>query len=147
MEVILKNIKDTQKLAKDLAKEILRKDRLSVVALYGILGAGKTTFVQFLAKALGVKEKVLSPTFIIMKTFALPRRMGQFKFLTHIDTYRLTSAKDLLELGLKEILKDKENITIIEWPEKVARYLPKNTMNLYFRVMGEKERKVTTKNF
>ena len=154
MEIYLKSLKDTQKLAKNLAQEIKKGD-FSAVALYGDLGAGKTTFVQFLAKALGVKEKVLSPTFVIMKTFVLPKRdantrmhandTNKFKFLVHIDTYRLKSAKDLLSLGLKDILKDPENILIIEWPEKIAKYLPKNTKKIYFKVKNAKERIVTIK--
>lgn len=145
MEMVLKSLQDTQKLAVRIAKEATRKDGPSIIALYGDLGAGKTTFVQFLAKALGIKEKVLSPTFVIVKTFVLPKPIGGFKFLTHIDTYRLKSAKELLGLGLRDILKDKENITVIEWPGKIASYLPKNTVRIYFEVTGPKERKATIK--
>ncbi|MEK7077687.1 MAG: tRNA (adenosine(37)-N6)-threonylcarbamoyltransferase complex ATPase subunit type 1 TsaE, partial [Patescibacteria group bacterium] len=68
-----------------------------------------------------------------------------FKFLTHLDTYRLKSAKDLLGLGLKDLLKDKENIVVIEWPEKIEKYLPKNTVKVYFETVGPKERKVFIK--
>ncbi|MDP3764742.1 MAG: tRNA (adenosine(37)-N6)-threonylcarbamoyltransferase complex ATPase subunit type 1 TsaE [bacterium] len=167
MEVALKNLssnayectllglKDTQKLAVKLSKEIYRKGGPSIVALYGDLGSGKTTFTQFLAKALGVKEKILSPTFVIIKTFSLnswiyvdQARMGadiKYKRLVHIDTYRLKSAKDLIALGLKDLLKDKENIVVIEWPEKIEKLLPKNTVRIYFSVVSEKERKVTIK--
>ena len=154
MEIVLKSLKDTQKLARVLAEEMILKDGPSVVALYGDLGAGKTTFVQFLAKALGIKEKILSPTFVLIKTFEIrdanPRmhandtnRHTNKKFLVHIDTYRLKSAKDLLVLGLLDILKDKENITIIEWPEKIERYLPKNTKRIYFKTTGATKRKIT----
>jgi len=144
MEVILKNLKDTQKLAQKVTKEIVTKGYPSVVALYGDLGAGKTTFVQFLAKALGIKEKILSPTFVIIKTYVLPAQARlRHKSLTHIDTYRLKSAKDLLALGLKDILKDQENITIIEWPEKIEKYLPKNNKKIYFETVGVTQRKIT----
>ena len=143
--MILKNLKDTQKLAVKIAKEVTRQGGPAVVALYGDLGAGKTTLVQFLARALGVKDKVLSPTFVVIKTFVLPKLVGGFKFLTHLDTYRLKSAKDLLGLGLKDLLKDKENIVVIEWPEKIEKYLPKNTVKIYFETVGPKERKVFIK--
>lgn len=145
MEVVLKNLEDTQKLAQKLAKE-LPKDGSAVIALYGDLGAGKTTLVQFMASALGVKEKVLSPTFTIIKTYVLPTqaRLG-YKFLTHVDTYRLKSAKELLDLGFRKIIKDEENIVVIEWPEKVERYLPKNTRRIYFYITGHKERRVIIK--
>ncbi len=145
-ECTLLGLKDTQKLACQISKEILQKGGPFVVALYGDLGAGKTTFVQFLAKALGIKEKILSPTFVIMKTFSLSKPTGSFKFLTHIDAYRLKSAKDLIALGLKDLLKNKENILVIEWPEKIERYLPSNTVRLYFEVLGEKKRKVIIEN-
>lgn len=144
MEMVLKSLKDTQKLAQKLAKEILLKGSPSVMAFYGDLGAGKTTFVQFFARALGVKEKILSPTFLIVKVFELTK-VKNFKTLTHIDTYRLKSAKDLLALGLKEILKNKENITVIEWPEKIEKYLPKGAVKIYFKIKNAKERIATIK--
>ncbi len=154
MEFVAKNLKDTQKLSKKLVKEISAKGGPSVIALYGDLGAGKTTFVQFFAKALGIKEKILSPTFVIMKTFEIydanPRMYANDtnkhtnkKFLVHIDTYRLKSAKDLLALGLRDILKDKKNIILIEWPEKIEKYLPKNAKKIYFETVGVTQRKIT----
>ncbi|MDP3800273.1 MAG: tRNA (adenosine(37)-N6)-threonylcarbamoyltransferase complex ATPase subunit type 1 TsaE [bacterium] len=152
MEIILKNIKDTEKLAKKIAKD-LPKGGPSVLALYGNLGSGKTTFTQFLAKALGIKEKILSPTFVIMKTYKLSdantrihaNDTNKLKQMVHIDTYRLNSAKDLTTLGLKDLLKDKENILVIEWPEKIEKLLPKNTVRIYFSVVSEKERKIVIK--
>ncbi len=145
MEATLKSLKDTQKLAKDIVLKISETTGPAVIALYGELGSGKTTFTQFLAKELGIKEKVLSPTFVIMKTFALPKPIGRFKYLTHADTYRLKSAKDLIDLGLKDIIKDKENILIIEWPEKIEKYLPKNTLKIYFKLKNAQERIVVIK--
>ncbi|MFY9493005.1 MAG: tRNA (adenosine(37)-N6)-threonylcarbamoyltransferase complex ATPase subunit type 1 TsaE [Minisyncoccia bacterium] len=141
MELTLKNLEDTKKLAKKLLKTAP-----SVIALYGDLGAGKTTLVQFLARALGVKEKVLSPTFVIIKIYVLPAQawLG-YSFLTHIDAYRLKSAEELLGLGLRDILKDKENIVVVEWPEKIEKYLPKHTVKVYFETVGPKERKVLIK--
>ena len=127
MEIVLKSLQDTQKIAKKIAKDLV-KNSGSVLALYGNLGSGKTTFTQFLAKALGVKEKILSPTFVIMKTYKRDTNTrihandtNRIRNLVHIDTYRLNSAKDLTSLGLKDLLKDKENILVIEWPEKVEK--------------------------
>ena len=152
MEIILKNIKDTQKLAEKLAKKwpkdfgrsilMLTEKGPLIIALHGDLGSGKTTFLQFFARSLGVQEKVLSPSFLIMKTFKLPKKVRCFKFLTHIDTYRIRHAKELLNLGLKNVLSDKENIVAIEWPEKISRYIPKNTRHMYFKVINEHEREV-----
>ena len=139
----MKNLRDTQKLARALVKKIILKDGPSVMALYGDLGSGKTTFVQFLAKALKVKEKILSPTFVIIKNFAF----GDGRCLIHIDAHRLRSAKDLLALGLQDILRNKENVVVIEWPEKVERYLPRGTIRIFLKISGENERKAVTKNF
>jgi len=154
MEIVSKSSRDTQEIAGDLAKNIIQKSGPSVIALYGDLGSGKTTFVQFFAEALGVREKVLSPTFVIIKTFGLnvrtyadQARINADKFkckkLVHIDTYRLKSAKDLIKLGFNEMLKDKENIILIEWPEKIERYLPKDAIKIHFETISEKERKLT----
>ncbi len=157
MRLVLKNLKDTQKLAKRLAKEWLCQTGPLTIALYGGLGAGKTTFVQFFARAVGAKDKVLSPTFLIIKALCLDARIDadqrriyadilKYKRLIHIDCYRLKSAKELVALGLKDILRDKENIVVIEWPEKIARYLPGSTKKVWFEVVGEKERKIIIKN-
>jgi tRNA threonylcarbamoyladenosine biosynthesis protein TsaE len=147
MEIISKNLKDTKKIASDVAKKLVKKSGPLVIALYGDLGSGKTTFAQFFAKSIGIKEKILSPTFVVMKTFEKfsPRvktRMGKFKCFVHVDTYRLKSEKDLADLGFKEILKDQESIILIEWPEKIEKLLPKNTVKIYFETIGEKKRKI-----
>lgn len=167
MSFISKSLKDTRKIAEDLVQKV-RPSGACVIALYGDLGSGKTTFVQFFAKALGVKEKVLSPTFVIIKIFNLDARInadppakiseenlgGQartnadkfgYKNLIHIDTYRLAAAKDLLYLGFKDLLKNKENIILIEWPEKIEKLLPKNTIRICFEMIDEKERRIVTK--
>ena len=143
MEIILKSLKDTQKLAYDLAAKIASVPGPAVIALYGDLGSGKTAFLQFFARALGVREKVLSPSFLIVKTFRLPKKTKGFKFLVHIDTYRIKTAKELISLGLKDILRDQESIVAIEWPEKISRYLPANTIKIKFEVAGKKERRIT----
>lgn len=150
MQKHLKNLKDTNKLAQDLIKKWQKEPGPLIIALYGDLGSGKTTFTQFLAKALKIKEKILSPTFTIIKTFSLPRSqrmVSDFSALIHIDAYRIKSIKELLDLGLKEILTNKENIVVIEWAEKIGRYLPSNAKKIYFEVVGEKERKMIIKNF
>jgi tRNA threonylcarbamoyladenosine biosynthesis protein TsaE len=94
-----------------------RESSATVVALSGDLGAGKTTFVQTVARSLGVVEPVRSPTFIIMQIFEIPG--GAFRKLIHIDAYRLKSLHELEVLGWKEIVADPANLIFIEWPEQV----------------------------
>lgn len=112
-----------------------------VLALQGELGAGKTTFIQGLAQALGIKEKILSPTFVLMKRFTIYDL--RFTNLYHIDAYRLSGASDVKDLGLEEILKDKNNLVVIEWAERVKEILPKDTVWLEFEHGGEDNRKIT----
>jgi tRNA threonylcarbamoyladenosine biosynthesis protein TsaE len=114
-----------------------------VVALKGELGAGKTTFVQGVAKGLGVKERVLSPTFVIIKFYKLPafakasagKQNSKFFALHHIDCYRIKNERDLLVLGWDKIVSDPKNIILIEWPERVRKILPKDTISISFKTI------------
>lgn len=142
MKYFSKSPGQTIKIAKLFAKEVLRTKPVKpvVLALTGELGAGKTTFVKGFVRGAGMKNKVLSPTFIIFKSFDLKK--GGFQKVYHIDTYRV-GAKDLIDLGLKNFLKN-PNIVIIEWAEKLKKYLPKETIWINFKHGGNKnERHVT----
>lgn len=94
----------------------------SIVTLSGPLGAGKTTFVQILAKRFGVKKNPSSPTFALMKTYALPGHRT-IKRLLHVDAYRLETERELMALDLDEELSDGKTIVVIEWPEKIETWL------------------------
>lgn len=99
-----------------------RSEGATVIALSGQLGAGKTAFVQVVAKTFGVTEIVSSPTFVIEKIYQLQGK--DFKRLIHIDAYRLTSSEELLSLGWKEIVADSTNLIFLEWPEHVESIIP-----------------------
>ncbi|MFA5878484.1 MAG: tRNA (adenosine(37)-N6)-threonylcarbamoyltransferase complex ATPase subunit type 1 TsaE [Candidatus Staskawiczbacteria bacterium] len=136
--------RQTQELGRDFAKKI--KDNplgkgAFVFGLSGDLGSGKTTFLQGFAEGLGVKEKILSPTFVIFKKFKINGKTV-FKDFYHIDCYRLSSGKDLLELRFKDMISDPKNIIAIEWPEIIEKILPKKTGIIKFKFVGEKKRAV-----
>ena len=135
--MISKNSKETQKIAQDLAKKILRskkrKNQAFVLALKGKLGSGKTTFLQGLAKGLGIKEKIASPTFNIYKRF------GNFY---HFDCYRIEKPKEILDLGFEEIIQDPKNIVAIEWAEKIKKILPKTTKWINFKFLNKASRSI-----
>jgi len=142
-QFIVQNQKQTGKLAKLLAREILKykKECLPrgnrgalVFGLVGNLGAGKTTFIQAFAKGLGIKNKVTSPSFVLMKNY---------KNFYHIDCYRIKNHKDILALDFKEIISNPKNIIMIEWAEKIKKILPKNTIWIKFRILGKNGRKIT----
>lgn len=112
-------VKDLNEL-KDLAIKIVKKNQ-NIVLLKGDLGAGKTTLTQFIAKELGVKTRVNSPTFTIMKQHTLVN--GNYKNLVHYDLYRLSTLEEAEDLGFFEVTKDKENFVIVEWPELILEHL------------------------
>jgi tRNA threonylcarbamoyladenosine biosynthesis protein TsaE len=133
-------ISETQKLAQEVAGKLKPND---VLALYGDLGAGKTTFVNFLAKALGSDSRVQSPTFVIHRRYL---GNGPIKAINHIDLYRLTDRKDVEDIGIQEVMNEPEAITIIEWPELVEGILPEKTIRIYFEYVDENERKIDVQN-
>jgi tRNA threonylcarbamoyladenosine biosynthesis protein TsaE len=141
---------DTQKLGELFAKEVLempQQKNAVVIGLQGNLGGGKTTFLQGFAKGLGIKEKILSPTFVILKRFSAPGgpASGWDNFY-HIDCYRLKNHKDILELDFKNIISDPKNIVAVEWPEKIKKALPKNFTKIQFNSIDEKKREIIFKN-
>lgn len=112
-----------------------RADSATVVALAGELGAGKTSFVQGMAAALGVEESVTSPTFVIEKVYELADQ--KFARLIHIDAYRLKDAHELETIGWDEISTDPGNIILIEWPERIPELLPADAARITFSGSGE----------
>lgn len=128
----------TKKLATEIANNISESGPV-VFGLEGELGAGKTTFVQGFAKALGIEEKVLSPTFLILKQFNIPKSE---RVLYHIDCYRIQGPKDILQLGWEKIIQDTNSIIIIEWPERIKDILPDNTKTIRFTHDGGDKRTI-----
>lgn len=114
-------------------------DRAYIVSLTGDLGAGKTAFVQAAAAALGVSEKVPSPTFTLMRAYPLPHPV--FSRLIHIDAYRL-SDREPDTSGLSLYFKDPRNLIFIEWPERFPGGAPQSSRALAFSVLGEDVRRI-----
>ena len=142
MKKVSKNKTDTVQIAKMFTKKHLKQAKNSegamVVGLFGDLGVGKTTFTQSVAKHLGVKNKVNSPTFVIMKKY--PIKFKSYKFLFHIDAYRLKNEKELLALGWNEIIAQPENIVFIEWSENVQKIIPKYSKSIHISHSKNKNR-------
>lgn len=140
-----KSVKETQKIAADLACEIIKTQKGAVIALEGELGAGKTVFVKGFAKALGVKSKIKSPTFVLMKKYLILRNTKyeiQNTFLYHLDCYRIRDHKDLKIPELKEILDTPHNIVFIEWAERVREILPKEHVTVHIDHISNNKRKI-----
>lgn len=130
----------TKNLAAKIAKEIIRsglhKKHARVVALEGELGAGKTTFTQGFAKTLGIKNRMVSPTFLIFREY--PMKNKNFSYFYHADVYRIRSPKELAVLGFKNILAEPRNIVLIEWADRIKELLPKDVIRVELR-HGRKE--------
>ena len=158
----------TKRLGEKLAQKILRvqltpgldwpgvkRERAVIIGLVGDLGGGKTTFLQGFAKGLGIKQKILSPTFVIMRRFQISSLSrpsaeavsgaGKFQDFYHIDCYRIQNPKDILSLGFKEIISDPQNIVAIEWADRVRKIVPKGTIWINFEFVDKNIRKILLK--
>ena len=124
---------DTHALARELAAA-LPPD--STLALHGDLGVGKTTFVQGLARGLGVSAPVTSPTFNI---FTLYR--GEARTLVHMDAYRLENDRQIDALMLEDFLVSPWCLAV-EWPEKIAAWIPANALHLELGITPEQHHTV-----
>ncbi len=129
---------ELKRLATDFASTLRGGE---VVLLEGELGAGKTTFVQEVCNALGVKDTVTSPTFAIMNTYS-----GSALEVVHLDLYRLKSARELAALGLEEHLGQPHTVTFIEWPEAVEGLQWNATQHVHLRVTSSGTHKIEMKS-
>jgi tRNA threonylcarbamoyladenosine biosynthesis protein TsaE len=117
-----------------------------VVALSGELGSGKTTFTQGFAEGLGITSRILSPTFILMRSYELEDPGRSFY---HIDLYRLEGGikEEMANLGIFDIFDDPNDIVLIEWAEKAEGLLPEKTVWVRFDRINENERKIEATDF
>lgn len=144
MEIFTKSAQETQELGEKIGNRLKEG---CLICLYGDLGSGKTTFMQGLALGLGIKKRVLSPTFIIMRQYSIENCKLKIENLTHVDLYRINNEHDVEPLGLRELWENSENVVAIEWPEKIERVLPKDRVNIYFQYLRENERSIRIENF
>src|SRR3989344_6104916 len=128
---------ETKEIAGEIAKWIRQTHHGNVVALTGELGAGKTTFTQGFAESLGIKDKIISPTFVLQRIHKVP---NSNLVLHHIDLYRLENKEDFKHLGLEELFNNPENIILIEWAEKIEKILPENTVKIKIEKIRENNR-------
>ena len=128
------SVEETWGLARQFATELKPGD---VVCLEGDLGAGKTTFTQGLAAALGVDGRVTSPTFCLVQE----HRSGS-TFLVHMDLYRLHDEDDVLAIGWEDYLSEGA-ILVVEWPERAGSLIPPTAKHIVFtHLEGEENRRL-----
>ena len=120
----------------DAAREFLKEiGDNRIIALYGSMGAGKTTFVTALCRVLGVEDVVNSPTFTIVNEY----RTEDGEPVCHFDFYRINKLQEAVEIGLYDYL-DSGCLCIMEWPENIEDLLPEETLKVYFTINPDQSR-------
>ena len=122
----------------DAAREFLsKKGDTPVIALYGEMGAGKTTFTKSLCKVLGVLDGVNSPTFTLINEY----RTSDGETIYHFDFYRINKLEEVFDIGFEEFVES-GNLCIIEWPEKIEQILPPDTLRVKISVLDDGKREL-----
>ena len=148
MDFLTTGARETQKIGRNLAKEIIQskvKKTAMVLGLEGDLGGGKTTFLQGFARGLGIKEKILSPTFIIMHKYKIPNAKYAIKNFYHFDCYRIKKAKEVSLLGFKEIISNPKNVVALEWADRIKKIIPRENLWINFQFIDSNKRKIIIK--
>lgn len=120
--MLIESLEQTQVIAHSVANVMKEND---VIILNGDVGAGKTTFAKFLIKKLCEDEslEVTSPTFSIVQIYS-----STIGSIWHVDLYRLKDPEEIFETGIYDMLG--KEVCIIEWPEKIMKYLPSSYLNI-----------------
>lgn len=122
---VSKNPKETKEIAFDFCQNLKDLEGPVIVLLFGDLGAGKTTFVKGVAEFLGVKEDIVSPTFLIQRNYHIEKNT-KLKNLIHIDAYRIENENELETIDWEKYSKDKNNLVFIEWPDQMRITIKSN---------------------
>ncbi len=148
MSIQTNSAEETRKVAAVLAAELdKRAPHPLIIALDGDLGSGKTTFIQRLARALGIKRRLLSPTFLLMRSYPIPKPLAGYHKLYHLDAYRFKRAQETETIALQNVLCDSQNIILIEWAGNIKKALPKNSIWMKFEHgRRENERIISLRN-
>jgi tRNA threonylcarbamoyladenosine biosynthesis protein TsaE len=147
-EFITNNFEATQEMGSNFSQWLLSREdfkkKALAIAFEGDLGAGKTTFVQGMAKGLGIKEQITSPTFVLMKKYkiSISHSRSAIRYFYHFDCYRIDKAWQISELGFDEIISNPKNIVAIEWPENISEILPEDKTVIKFEGIDENRRKI-----
>lgn len=136
MEIRIQNIESIRTAARTFIENVLPEH--SVIAFYGKMGAGKTTFIKALCAELGVNDEVTSPTFAIVNEY------GQNVF--HFDFYRIKRLEEVYDLGYEDYFYRKDALCLIEWPELIEELLPDDTLRVEISEEADGTRKLIINN-
>ena len=137
LEIISYSESQTQALGNRLVRLLNPGD---IVCLFGTLGAGKTVLVKGMARGLGIsKDNIISPSFVLIREYLPAKKKSSRVVLYHFDLYRLKDAREILNLGYEEYFYDR-GITVIEWAQRMAGYLPKEFLKIDLQIKGRTKR-------
>ncbi|MFD2598413.1 tRNA (adenosine(37)-N6)-threonylcarbamoyltransferase complex ATPase subunit type 1 TsaE [Sphingobacterium corticis] len=134
MEYLVENLSELGRTADEIVEQI-RKDR--VILFYGDMGAGKTTLIKEICRALGVSDNTSSPTFSIVNEYD-----SENGSIYHFDFYRLRDEQEAFDLGYEEYLYS-GNYCFIEWPDKISNLLPTNYRSIRIEIRAPESRNIT----
>jgi tRNA threonylcarbamoyladenosine biosynthesis protein TsaE len=143
MELVTRTKEETEILGDEIGKNLKGGE---VILLNGDLGVGKTAFVQGVAKGMGLRKHVTSPTFVIMKKYKVRGNENGIKQFVHIDTYRGLDIGELAEAGVLEDFENKEVVTLVEWGVGLGHYLKTHNIKFYtFKIdaLSRHQRRIT----
>jgi len=145
MKLISRSFQETERIGEKIGKivkNLLRKEKNNsfLISLYGDLGGGKTTFVKGIAKGLGIKKNITSPTFNLIKEYKI-----EDLYLFHFDLYRLKKETEFLNLGFNEYFQRPKSISVIEWADKIEPILPFKRLIIKFKFINQNCRELIFK--
>jgi tRNA threonylcarbamoyladenosine biosynthesis protein TsaE len=142
--MITQSPEETRQLAREFMANLgvspLPENSATIVELVGDLGAGKTTFMSGVGEFLGVKEPIISPTFLIQRNYKIEGN-SPWKNLVHLDAYRIEDEKELVGIDWEKYSNNRENLIFIEWPENLRTSFPV-TKRIEFKHLSEREREI-----
>ena len=134
--IVIENLSSIDRAAGEFLRMVKGRD---IIAFYGRMGAGKTTFTTAICRALGVREDaVSSPTFAIVNEY----RTAKGESVYHFDFYRIEDPAEALDIGLYDYL-DSGSLCILEWPENIESLLPEETLRVKIEVCPEESRRIS----
>ena len=135
MEIVINNIKDINKAARTFIDYM---PECNVIAFYGNMGAGKTTFIKALCEELGVEDEVTSPTFAIVNEYTCTNAPSK---IYHFDFYRIKKLEEVYDMGYEDYFYS-DSLCLIEWPELIEELLPDDVTKVHIIEQSDGSRKI-----
>ena len=151
MEIRIENIDQIRSAAREFIEKVLPEH--SVIAFYGAMGAGKTTFIKALCEELGVTDTVTSPTFALVNEYSIPMSQKEASpvggrlegAIFHFDFYRIKRLEEVYDMGYEDYFYQKNALCLIEWPELVEELLPDDALRVEISEESDGTRKIKIK--